>query len=259
MAITFLDNSDSVNFGNSVKKTVDGQVIRIDDISPIEHLLNIDVACSESTEMLTGIKLYRFGKNLLPTPYVSRSQTLNGLTFTVNDNTGSVKVVGTATADTYFELQTVTLSAGMYTLSGCPSGGSIDTFYLSGFEIADIGSSAPHEITSQKTSTIYIVVKTGTKISRTFNPMIEVGSAKTSRIPYGKYPMTIHELDTCDAYTSGVSGVLSLPATMTLMCLSTDTSYTPAFTISVKYNRDINAVISELTNAIIALGGELNV
>ena len=262
MAITFLDNNDTVNFGNNIKKTVDSQqVTRIDDLSPIEHLLDIDISCVNSTYLLTGVKLYRFGKNLLPTPYASQTQTLNGLTFTVNNTNGTIRVVGQADVDTYFELQTITLAPGQYTLSGCPqTGGGTDTFYLSGFDVMDTGTNATCELTSQTTSTIYIVVKaTGTKISKTFSPMIEVGSVKTSRIAYDRYPMTVYELDSDMGYTSQVSGALSLPSTMTLMCLYTDSYNTPPVTMSTTYNRDINVVISELTNAIIALGGEINV
>ncbi len=77
-------------------------------------------------------------KNLNSTPYYMDSRTINGLTFTVNENDGSVIVNGTSTtSDTQFimhsrsnELNKLVLSDGEYYLSGCPENGSENTFSL---------------------------------------------------------------------------------------------------------------------------------
>ena len=61
--------------------------------------------------------------NLIPFPYSYNSQTINGVTFTVNDD-GTITVNGTATAETWFTLHLsggtagYTINAGTYTLSG---------------------------------------------------------------------------------------------------------------------------------------------
>lgn len=52
---------------------------------------------------LSAVSLYRYGGNILPYPYYYTSRTLNGITFTVNEDT-SITMKGTATANTYFYL-----------------------------------------------------------------------------------------------------------------------------------------------------------
>ena len=69
----------------------------------------------------------RCGKNLLN--ITAESTTINGVTFTVNAD-GSVTASGTATANTNFPLATMTLPAGDYILSGCPSGGGFSTYMV---------------------------------------------------------------------------------------------------------------------------------
>lgn len=76
-------------------------------------------------------------KNLLPYPYNHSTRVQNGITFTVN-NDGSIVANGTATSDAYqFLTSTDSTSAkymklprGRYWLSGCPEGGSLDTYRL---------------------------------------------------------------------------------------------------------------------------------
>ncbi len=78
----------------------------------------------------TGVqKIRQFGKNLLPNTAISK--TINGITFTVNDD-GTVTVNGTATATAVLDVnrQNLLLESGDYMLSGCPSGGSADTYKL---------------------------------------------------------------------------------------------------------------------------------
>lgn len=71
-------------------------------------------------------------KNLLPFPYFENTKTVNGITFTCN-NDGSITANGTATALTKFYLtqvkQKYSVPRGRYWVSGCPSGGSSDTYY----------------------------------------------------------------------------------------------------------------------------------
>lgn len=70
------------------------------------------------------------GKNLLE--IVAETQTVNGVTFTVNED-GTVIVDGTATADAFFEVNRSVagvLNNTMYCLSGCPAGGSAETYFL---------------------------------------------------------------------------------------------------------------------------------
>ena len=70
-------------------------------------------------------------KNLLKN--TAATTTLNGVTFTINDDK-SVTVNGTATAQISFVINNkVGLDIGNYILTGCPSGGSWNTFYLTAY------------------------------------------------------------------------------------------------------------------------------
>lgn len=70
-------------------------------------------------------------KNLLKNNAVT--QTVSGVTFTINDDK-SITVNGTATAQISFMINNkVGLDVGNYILTGCPSGGSWNTFYLTAY------------------------------------------------------------------------------------------------------------------------------
>ena len=70
-------------------------------------------------------------KNLLKNNAVT--QTVSGVTFTINDDK-SITVNGTATAQISFIINNkVGLGIGNYILTGCPSGGSWNTFYLTAY------------------------------------------------------------------------------------------------------------------------------
>lgn len=78
--------------------------------------------------LLTAMGLTKGSKNLLKN--TTSSTTKNGLTFTVNDD-GSITVNGTATADTEITLRNMTLLANTdYILSGCPSGGTGNSYRM---------------------------------------------------------------------------------------------------------------------------------
>lgn len=85
-----------------------------------------------------------------------KSTTINGLTFTVDSPTkGGITVNGKATAITSFWInQTLGLEAGSYILSGCPNGGSVNTYQLNynNGVAQDNGSGAPMNISASDTS-----------------------------------------------------------------------------------------------------------
>lgn len=71
--------------------------------------------------------------NLVHEPFYDHNRTSNQLTFEVNQN-GSVTVNGTASANTNYRFKATasnwTLPKGRYRLTGCPSGGSNQTYRL---------------------------------------------------------------------------------------------------------------------------------
>ena len=136
------------------------------------------------------------GGNMNLLSSTATSQTLNGVTFTVN-NDGTVIANGTATANANFIfIDNLSLSGGTYTLSGCPSGGSLDIYYLGtnimGSMWQEIGNGLVFTPTSDVSNkTINIVIKSGITVNNLlFKPKLEKGSKATPYSPYGMRSIT---------------------------------------------------------------------
>ena len=203
---------------------------------------------------LTSVTVTRSGKNLIPYPYFKTTQTISGVTFTVNSD-GSITVNGTAAANAVFELEsdltTFALPVGNYFLSGCPSGGSVTSYFMVAANGAGIsydkflrdfgnGITAPSNGENWKIS---IRIMSGyTANNLVFKPQIELGSTATAYEPY-----TVAEYT--PAADGTVSGITSLYPTTTLM------TNAEGAIIEAEYNRDINKAFAELQQAILSMGG----
>ena len=123
----------------------------------------------------------RTGKNILPS--LAAATTGDGITGTPNTD-GSITVNGKSSNATngYSSIifTTITLKAGRYILSGCPSGGSIASFFMTvndysaGTQYAlDTGSGASFELTADTSVYCRIVVMYNVTVtSKVFYPMI---------------------------------------------------------------------------------------
>ena len=113
------------------------------------------------------------GKNLLKN--TGTTITKNGITFTVNEDK-SVTCNGTSTAECVFTVNpNFEIEVGKkHIVSGCPVGGSINTYYLAVSNFPnDFGAGATGWLNTFKTLYTAIVIKAGTTVSNlTFYPMI---------------------------------------------------------------------------------------
>lgn len=122
-----------------------------------------------------GKNKFRISKN---------SQTVNGVTFTVDTATGTVTANGTATSlATFFAGDFVPESGVQYILNGCPSGGSLNTYYAyDGYlarNIVDTGNGTRAFDSSQTSEGVgyYIRIASGfTANNLVFRPMIRLAS-----------------------------------------------------------------------------------
>lgn len=161
--------------------------------SDIQTLTNKDTTIeSEISDMVNVLG----SKNMLPN--TATTQVINGITFTVNDD-GSVTANGTATADSSFQINKLTLPKGTYVLNGCPSGGAATTYRLFALPSGksphyDNGNGVQFAVTDN--TLIYyvrIVIFNGQTVSNlTFYPMIRPSSIVDDT--YVPYAMTNHEL-----------------------------------------------------------------
>lgn len=145
-------------------------------------------------------------KNLLK--ITGTSQTLNGVTFTVNDN-GTVTVSGTNTGTTSATFVIVpyqeadNIPNGSYRLTGCPETGSSTTYdlrwylYSPGKSAYDTGSGAVVEKNGTATGSggIAIVVKAGQTVENVvFRPMLCTAEDYAVSSEYVPYTPTLSEL-----------------------------------------------------------------
>ena len=135
--------------------------------------------------------LEQTGYNLLP--ITATSQTINGVTFTVDKAAGTITANGTATTYTAFNINTLDLQAGNY-LSGCPSSGSHDAYWLDVYDgkvsdykqYYDFGNGAAIPISDNYQ--VRVIVRQGQTVSNlVFKPMIVPAElAGVSFQPYAK-------------------------------------------------------------------------
>ena len=140
-------------------------------------------------------------RNLIPYPYARTTQTISGVTLTDNGD-GSITVNGTATANVWYPISTRSASTiyatkGTYMLSGCPSGGSGNTYWLQcdvyngttqivGFYDAGNGKTQDLRAYDITTLSVNIHVNSGTTVDNlTFRPLLVNMDSVSSYEPYG--------------------------------------------------------------------------
>ena len=125
------------------------------------------------------------GKNLLEV--VATSQTLNGITFTINEDK-TITANGTANGNSILILNSFDFQNGeTYILNGCPQNGGINSYKLDAFGQTglsnDIGNGIGINIGGQRN--IRIVIFDGNSVNNlVFKPMIIKGSQATEYEPY---------------------------------------------------------------------------
>lgn len=190
-------------------------------IDPVVNFLFTETGPAEGTKGpdnpstiagVSSVTVTRCGKNQIKMPYLSQgtgSATIRDVTFKTDESTGIVTVTGTATGgDASFWLVGNTTFMRLrknetYFLSGCPSGGSADTYLLPftrynldgsyGASLPnDIGSGSSASYTEDWKPIIAIRVKDGVTVSNlVFKPQLELGSVATSFEPYAGTDYTI--------------------------------------------------------------------
>ena len=143
-------------------------------------------------------------KNLLPNE--AKSQTVNGVTFTVNSD-GSITANGTATSQINFYMidnpYSYTLKANKYVLSGCPLGGDASNGYFLRLTLIDNGSDIRYDdigngveinvLQDYRIKDSFICIRSGVTVSNlTFYPMLRPASIKDDT--YVPYSMTNREI-----------------------------------------------------------------
>lgn len=207
---TFKDDmtEQQTEFESTVTENVDNirYVVETETAPPIiEEASGAEITLDDSAyRQVRGLQLYGYSKQtqttgaqLIPYPYYRKTSIIDGLSFVVNPDE-SVVVNGTCTAESYtaFLVSTqgnLNLVNGNYYLTGCPSGGSTQTYYMqlhnydgSNGTKFDAGSGV--QIDFQNAGGEYnvaIVIRSGyTANNLVFKPMLNAG---TSALPWEPY------------------------------------------------------------------------
>ena len=138
----------------------------------IEFKMDFDILPSEIQQIRTT------GKNLLQNN--GTTTTLNGLTFTKNED-GTIKVNGTATAQTIYNINESVVLNGTYIITGCPTNGADATYFLQIYGTGAVNEYGNGATTSNINAVVRIVIRNGVTLNNlVFKPMIRLSSVSDS-------------------------------------------------------------------------------
>ena len=167
----------------AIKETASGEEIHVNDGSNLK--LREFALYGKAKQNTTS------GKNKLPITAIS--QTINGVSFTVNDIDKSIVANGTATADVYFVIGKCELD-GSFILSGCPSGGGYSKYYLEVSEIGvanigqDYGNCVAIQLSGKEYTTRIRIANGATLNNAIFYPMISLEGGEYEPFTNGASP-----------------------------------------------------------------------
>lgn len=216
------------DYCNALKGTASGEVVRVDDVSPVEHTA----------------KAWVHGKNLLPYPYTDTTKTNLGITFTDNGD-GTVRIYGTSTGHAVFNLnKSLVFESGvayvlyaetdiqciiMSYLDEIGTTQWLDNLFNSGIVWDDLYTF----------KNLYLQIPPNTSVDITIRPQV--------RYKIDPSTVTVTEETTGATYTPNADGTCDIVSVSPTMTLLTDTE---GVTVDLEYNRDINKVIAEILSKI---------
>lgn len=141
------------------------------------------------------------GKNLLNNE--ANTFSFKGVTFTINKDK-SILLSGTATETIYWndgKLSANLYNDKIYTLSGCPSGGGLNKYYMylynESFSLNDTGNGVTNMSKVTKKVVFGIAILSGVNVNGlVFKPQLEIGTTATDYQPYQGFETTTVELNT---------------------------------------------------------------
>lgn len=173
------DTVINTSYSNALKGNAKGAAIALDDVSPLEHKIQVKAR----------------SKNLLSYPFGEGSKTVNGMTYTVSED-GYVHATGTPTggANYYFKYQgQYSLPSGTYTASlvgdDLPKNAILWLFNLAENKmVAMLGTKRVQTFTLEQEMSfgVYLYLSTDAVVNGdfTFSVQIEKGTTATTYTPY---------------------------------------------------------------------------
>ncbi len=234
------------NTANAIKKSVSGEIVLLENISPIEHELAVKLYSETITDFSNVNIKVPTTENIIPYPYkdtvANSSVTKEGITYTFN-NDGTITANGTTYQNCFPSIsiaKDIYLPAGTYYFSGgIGDNGNVDrnrTLYIqrmngSTQEYYQWTSADALEIVIPESNYYDIVITIGTSGGTvtcdniTFKPMLTYGVKREEFV--------ISDFDVYTANSNGeVEGIFSSAKTMVMFV------DTPAVNLSCEFNID---------------------
>lgn len=235
-------------YANALKGTASGEVVRLDDVSPLKHTVNVTVSGVDDPAAVT-VKAQ--GKNLVnPSAYArgATRTTLSGDVFTTEFTNGAKHL------NTGYTYTPAKHPSGTYTVTFVPvsAGAQACLFVYAADDNAQIanlygvGANGKYSLTFTANEEFYVSVAgdNDARGTHSYKLQLEVGATATAYEPYIE-PVS---------YPVSADGSCSVASIHPAMTLTTDTE---GAVVDCEYNRDINKVIEQLTQAIISMGGNI--
>ena len=242
-------------YTNALKGTASGVMFRLDDVSPLEHGVKLNVS---GVGDLTAVTVYQLGKNLCPQANITTKQDYSGRIFLKKDKYPWLMKSGvtyTLSADvTVYEDDTTNVrffDLTVYYTDGTYVFGRIG---IKDVEALRDGVTRHYSIScksnpEKEIAQIVLVPlsysgdSSMVRNAKAENIQLELSATETAYEPYtGPVIYPVNEDGACE--------VVSRPNTT----ISTDTV---DVVMDCEYNRDINKAFEQLTQAIISMGGNI--
>lgn len=243
------------SFSNAVKGKASGRFLNIDDVSPITHELKIKVKSETDTD-LTGMTVRRYGKNQLDFTSIkediSRNKVAlldNGFRISGNYYAGvwSVPVLPNTDYNLSYITNHIKGDIKKVVIFGSDKLTTANT--LKGFTNGVGGT-----FNTEEHNTILIAFYVNSSSSTTdisddtiefTDIQLELGTETTEYEPY------VPAIEASVSEDGTVKGITSIYPTTVIVGDTADVTF------KCEYNRDLNKVIDNLTQAILSLGGNV--
>ena len=235
------------NVANAVKGKAVGESLLINDVSPIEHAMDITISSVTDAD-IEGVEVVCTGKNML-NPDAENSQKVNSTYYGMDTTYLNGKNVQLCIKlKEGKDIPKQSFGIAFYTAAGV-----LQLNYLVNAEGALLATSTDvlKRANTEKPSAV-IVGGNGTKtkahwdkIFDAFDVQLEMGTKDTEYVPFQGEHIAISDED------GKVEGLTTFYPEMSIV------AKTPNVVIHCEYNKDLNKFIEQLTQAILSLGGNV--
>lgn len=235
-------------YANALKGTASGTVVRVDDVSLLEHMVWGQVSGAEDP---TAGTLTAYGKNLCPTASITTKVNPAGYINLAGMGHGTYTLSADITKYSDDTATNTRMGLNIRYADGTSKEfrGQIDALFSENDGVTRRKSVTATTDTSKTIVSFSLRLldysnDTGVRNAKAENIQLEFGDADTG---YEPYVDPVNYIPAGD----GTCAVASLAPTMTLL------TATPGVTITCEYNRDINKAFEQLQQAIISMGGNV--